>query len=65
MKPSKQYSQPNLKKIAEISLYALSAPSDSGQKASGAMKERLPSSSESEVERIFRNWDIGRRRCGW
>ena len=66
MKPSKQYSQsPQLKKIAEVSLYALSVPSESMQKESGAMMEKLPSPSESEVERISRNWDIGRRRCGW
>ncbi len=66
MKRSKQYSSnPRPKKIAEISLSVYSVPSDSQPKSSGAMMERLPDPSESEVERIFRNWDIGRRKCCW
>jgi hypothetical protein len=66
MKPSKQYSSNSRpKKIAEISLSVYSVPSDSPPKSSGAMMEKLPSPSESEAERIYRNWDIGQRQCKW
>ena len=66
MKYSKQSSsEPRLKKIAEVSLSVYSVPSDSQPKSSGAMLERQASPSESEVERISRNWDIGRRMCSW
>jgi hypothetical protein len=66
MKYSKQFSsQPRPKKIAEVSLSVYSVPSKSQPKSSGAMLEKQASPSESEAERIFRNWDIGRRMCGW
>jgi hypothetical protein len=67
MKPLKQYSsKPRPKKIADISLSVYSVPSDSPQKSpSGAMMERQAYPLESEVERISRNWDIGKRVCRW
>jgi len=55
-------SKPRLKKIAEISLYASLPPSKSGS-AYPEKKVRLPDPSESEVEQIFRRWDIGKRVC--
>jgi len=58
-------SQPRPKKIAEVSLSVYSLPSKSQSKESGAMLEKLPSPSESEAERISRNWDIGKRVCKW
>jgi hypothetical protein len=66
MKLLKQYSsQSRPKKIAEISLSVYSVPSDSLPKSSGVMMEKLPSPLESEAERIYRNWDIGKRQCKW
>jgi hypothetical protein len=66
MKPLKQYSSKSRpKKIAEVSLSVYSVPSKLESKSSGAMMERLPSPTESEVERISRNWDIGQRQCKW
>jgi hypothetical protein len=58
-------SKPRLQKIAEVSLSVYSVPSKSQSKEKGAMMEKLPSPTESEVERISRNWDIGRRVCSW
>jgi hypothetical protein len=64
MKFSKQYLPKGTKKIAEVSLSAYSVPSASPQKSpSGAMVEKQASPLESEVERISRNWDIGKRVC--